>query len=271
MPPIPILLYHSLTAEATPRYRPYAVDPGRFREQMEALADAGCRTLTVGELAGLLADRESRLPPRPVLVTFDDGFEEVHRVALPILDRLGLRATAYLVTAHLGGTSRWLERDGEGDRRLLSWAQVRELAAHGVEIGGHSHRHPELDTLPPEVARDEVRRCRELLEDGLGTPVTTFAYPYGYHSPSVKRLVHEAGYSSACAVRHALSHDRDDPLALARVVVPPDAGPDRIIGWLAGRGLVRAGPGERPQTVGWRLVRRTASRLGARRVPNQGC
>ena len=136
--PFPILLYHSLSVEASRVYRPYAVDPGRFREQMELVAGGGYRTLTVRELVTILADPSGRLPERSVLVTFDDGFDDVHREALPVLDRLGLRATAFLVTGSVGGTSGWLAGDGEGDRRLLSWTQIRELAGAWIEIGSHS-------------------------------------------------------------------------------------------------------------------------------------
>jgi peptidoglycan/xylan/chitin deacetylase (PgdA/CDA1 family) len=260
-PLIPILLYHSISEDATRRYRPYAIDPGRFREQMEAIAEGGFRTLTVTELASMLADPTAQLPERCLLITFDDGFEEVHRIALPILAGLGLRATAFLVSGYIGGTSRWLESDGEGGRRLVAWPQVRELARAGFEIGSHSHTHPQLDTLTIRKAEAELRRSRQVLEEGLGSPVTSFAYPHGYHSPRIRELVRANGYSAGCAVKHALSHAADDPWALGRVVVSADTPADRFAAWIDGRGLPAAWSGERSRTIAWRIVRRTRARL----------
>jgi peptidoglycan/xylan/chitin deacetylase (PgdA/CDA1 family) len=266
--PIPILLYHSISAEATAGYRPFAVDPGRFRAHMELVAHAGYRTLTVRELGAILADPSGRVPERTAVITFDDGFDDVHREALPVLEQLGLTATAFLVTGFLGGTSRWLAATGEGDRRLLSWTQVRELAAAGIEIGSHSHSHPELDTLPADLAGEELRRSRALLEDGLGAAVTSFAYPYGYHTSELKGLLRQNGYEAGCAVKHALSHERDDRWALGRAVVSADTSDEQLTAWLDGRGLPVAWTGERPQTIGWRAVRRARSGFARFRRPH---
>lgn len=268
-PAFPILLYHSLSVEAHPGYRPYAVDPGRFREQMEIVAAGGFRTLTVRELAAIMADPSGRIPERSVVITFDDGFEDVHREALPVLDGLGLRATAFLVTGSLGGTSTWLTRGAEGDRRLLSWTQTRELAGAQIEIGSHGHTHLPLDVLPEALAEDEVRRSRAILEDGIGAAVTSFAYPHGYHTAGVKAMVQRQGYTAGCAVKHALSHERDDRWALGRAFVYADTSHEQFAEWLEGRGLPRAWEGESPRTVGWRVVRRATARIRqSRRRPD---
>jgi len=260
-PLIPILIYHSISEKASRRYQRYVIDPARFREQMEAIAAGGFRTLTVAELVSMLADPTAPLPEHCLLITFDDGFEEVHRIALPILAGLGLRATAFLVTGNIGGTSHWLESDGEGGRQLMAWPQICELGRAGFEIGSHSHSHPQLDTLTIRGAEEELRRSREVLEDGLGLRVTSFAYPYGYHSPRIKDLVRASGYSAGCAVKHALSHAADDPWALGRVMVLADTPPDRFDAWIHGRELPAAWSGERSRTIAWRVVRRTRARL----------
>jgi len=258
---VPVLVYHSLTADATDRYRGFAIDPGRFREQMDAIAEAGYRTSTVGEL---LATRDSAEPGpggRTVVLTFDDGFREVHGVVMPILAEKRLRATAYLVSAYIGGTSRWLAADGEADRPLMSWTEVRELAAAGVEIGAHGHRHLPLDLLPFEAADDEIVRSRRVLEDGLGQAVTSFAYPYGYHTGRIKRAILAAGYTNACGVKQAMSHPADDRLALARIIVYADTDPETFRGWLDGEGLPLGWQDERLATRAWRIVRRVRGRL----------
>jgi peptidoglycan/xylan/chitin deacetylase (PgdA/CDA1 family) len=259
--PIPILLYHSITADASDGYRPFAVPPERFREHMERIASAGVATLTVTELVDLLDDPAASLPDRCAILTFDDGFDEIHRVALPILEDLKLRATVFVVTGYVGGTSRWLDPDGEGDRQLMAWSQVRELAAHGIEIGSHSHGHRQLDTLPRAAASDELTRSRLLIEDQLGRPAHALAYPHGYHSAGIKRLARESGYRVAVGVKHAISHPADDRWALGRVVVGPDANDALLDAWLAGTQLPRSWTRERARTRVWRLYRQARSIL----------
>lgn len=259
---VPILVYHSVTTEATDRYRGFALDPGLFREQMAAVVDAGLRTITVDEMASAISDRDPVAVERAVALTFDDGFREVHGVILPVLRQLDLRATAYLVSAYVGGTSRWLVADDEGDRPLMSWTEVRELAGEGVEIGAHGHRHVALDLLRLSDATDEVVRSRRILEDGLGRAVTSFAYPYGYHTAGIKAAVREAGYTNACGVKQAISHLDDDPLGLARIIVYSDTRPETLRDWLAGDGLPLGWRKERLATRAWRAVRKARARLG---------
>jgi peptidoglycan/xylan/chitin deacetylase (PgdA/CDA1 family) len=258
---VPILVYHSITTGATDRYRGFAIDPGLFREQMEAVVDAGLRTMTVDEMASAIADRDTAAVDRTVVLTFDDGFREVHSLVLPVLQQLDLRATAYLVSAYIGGTSRWLAADGEADRPLMSWTEIRELASAGVEIGAHGHRHVPLDLLRLSDATDEVVRSRRVLEDGLGRPVTSFAYPYGYHTGGIKAAVEKAGYTNACGVKQAISHLGDDRFGLARIIVYSDTGPEALRDWLAGDGLPLGWRNERIVTQAWRMVRRVRARL----------
>jgi peptidoglycan/xylan/chitin deacetylase (PgdA/CDA1 family) len=247
------LLYHSLTSQASGAYRRFAVDPGVFRAQMDLLAEAGVRTATIGELLALGPD----VPPATVAITFDDGFAELIDVALPTLRDRGLRATAYLVSGYIGGTSQWLERDGEGDRPLISWADARSLEAEGLEVGGHGHRHLSLDLLGSHDAFADIDASRRILEDGLGRRVDTFAYPYGYHTNTTKALVRQAGYISACGVKHAFSHVADDRFAIARIIVGAETSLDHFAAWIRATGeLPDTWPGERLRTRVWRMARR---------------
>jgi peptidoglycan/xylan/chitin deacetylase (PgdA/CDA1 family) len=255
---MPILLYHSLTAEAGRAYRPYTVAPDVFRAQMESIAEAGLASTTISDLLG-----RGLKDGRAIAITFDDGFREIVDVALPILTACGLTASVYIVTGHIGGTSRWLDRDGEGNRPLLSWAEIRSLAAAGIEIGAHGHRHLPLDLLSETEAAAEISRSRLALEDGLGRPVTSFAYPYGFHTRAVKRLVAGEGFRGACGVRHAFSHAEDDPYALARIMVYPRTPMNTFRSWIQGRGqLPTSWREERMRTRVWRVARRLRSKVG---------
>lgn len=255
---VPILLYHSISAQASPRFRPWTVPPDRFAAHMETLAADGYEPITVDRLRRLQdpLPAHGRLPDRPVVITFDDGFEDFHHHALPVLDRHGFASTLYLPTAYIGGRAAWLAREQEAGRRMLGWTQVSEIAAAGVRVGAHSHTHPRLDELRPHDSLEEIVRSKEVLEDRLQLPVTSFAYPHGYHDKRVRGQVIGAGFGSAVAVKQAMSSTADDPFALARIVVPRDASAEDVRRLLHG-GCLRQAPFRTPlRTRGWRLARR---------------
>ncbi len=265
--PVPILLYHSVAQNATSHYRKWAIHPGIFATHLAYLSEHGYTPITVPHLAQAMFDQNTRLPERPVVLTFDDGLADFYTGALPMLKSYDFVATLYITTQFVGDTSRWLYAEGEGERPMLTWSQIADIAASGIECGAHSHSHPQLDTLSLAEAGDEITRSKAILEQHLGRTVTTFAYPHGYYGPGVRRLVQQAGYTSACAVKHAMSALTDDRFALARIVVSPeDAGIESFAGLLAGRGLRLAPSREQVRTKGWRLVRRSA-RLLSKRSP----
>ena len=118
--------------------------------------------------------------------------------------------------------------------------------------------------LSPAAAGEEIISSKMTLEQHLSRPVSTFAYPYGFYRPTVRKLVQLGGYSSACAVKHAMSAITDDRFALARIMVTPDTGVDRFDSLIAGRGLRVAPVRERMRTKAWRLVRRSRRLLNRR-------
>ncbi len=256
---IPILLYHSISEAATPDYQRWAISPATFAEQMAYVHKAGYVPITVTQFVALMGNQEAALPTRPIVLTFDDGMEDFYTGALPILAGHDFAATLYITTGYIGATSRWLRPLGEGGRPMLGWSQVAEIQARGVECGGHSHTHPQLDTLPHAAARNEITICKSLLEQHLGQEVVSFAYPHGYYSTAVRRMAREAGYSSACAVKHAMSTTVDDRFALARIILTPDVDMEVFAGLLEGKGLVIAPGRERMRTTAWRLARRAVA------------
>jgi peptidoglycan/xylan/chitin deacetylase (PgdA/CDA1 family) len=245
---VPILAYHSIGDRPRDGTMRWTVAPGDFDEQMALIGELGRSTLTVEQYAAALRGEVS-LPPDPVLITFDDGFDDLATTALAVLERYRIVATAFVVSGWIGA------RAADGGP-VLDWEQVRELRAHGFQIGSHGHSHRALDCLPHTEVEREVRSSKRLLEDGLGEEVASFAYPYGYNSPLVRRTVQAAGYSSACAVKNALSHQRDDAFALARVLVTRDTGAVGIARLMHGQDAPLAWPGERLRTRGWRAYRR---------------
>ncbi|MFS8203853.1 polysaccharide deacetylase family protein [Streptomyces sp. CWNU-52B] len=250
-PRVPILMYHAVATEPNDATRTLSVTPEAFSEQMAVLSDSGFTPLDTADLAA--SWRASvPLPERPVLITFDDGYEGVHRHALPVLAELGFPATLFVSTGWLRG-----EYDtGGGPDTMLDWDQVRALAAAGVEIGGHSHTHPQLDQLDDHTLRFELRRCREIITAELGLRPASFAYPYGYSSRRVRRSVREAGFAQSLAVGNALARRPQGPYALRRVTVRRSTGIEEFARVVEGRAITRTFAGDRALTKGYAMVRR---------------
>ncbi|HEY4276757.1 MAG TPA: polysaccharide deacetylase family protein [Conexibacter sp.] len=244
----PILLYHRIRAAGEPVDR-FDVTLDAFREQMRLVASCGRKAQTVSELIG----RRHSLAGDVVAVTFDDGTADFYHHAWPVLRAHGLPVTLYVTSALVDGRHEGAE--------MLSWQQLEELAAEGVEIGAHGHRHLPLDMLSIERAALELVNSRLALQDRLRRPVTSFAFPHGYHTAAVKQLLPRVGYRSACAVKNRLSHPHDDRYALSRMTVGTATSPERFEALLHGRGAAVAWDGERLRTRMWRAYRHTRARM----------
>lgn len=262
---LPVLLYHSISEAASSEVARFAITPKVFEDHMRHLAEEGYSSMTVTELLPVLEGRSDVLPERPVLVTFDDGFRDFLTNALAVMQRHGVVSTLYATTGFMGdGEAAGTNRSGD---EMLSWRELAEVARQGVEVGGHTHSHPMLDTLPHAAARDEIVRCKELIEQHTETAVASFAYPHGYSSTWVRRAVAEAGYTSACAVKNAMSHPADDRFAIARLMLEARHTRDDFLRMLSGEGVPVAGSRDRWKTRGWRVARRglaSGHRLRAR-------
>lgn len=252
---IPILLYHSIATDITAGFRPWTLAPAVFDAHMGYLHENAYSPLTITQLVQTMRTGKP-LPTKPVLISFDDGLADFYEVALPSLKRYSIPATLYVVSGYIGSTSRWLASEGESLRRMLTWQQIREAERAGMEIGAHTHTHPQLDILTDDEAWTEIARSKWRLEEELGHRVESFAYPHGYYSPSVRKLVQQAGFSSACAVKHAFSANDDDHFSLARIMITNEVCVDRLDRLLNGRKLRIAPRQEEVRTRVWRMARR---------------
>ncbi|MCW7943007.1 polysaccharide deacetylase [Streptomyces hygroscopicus] len=248
---VPILMYHSVATAPNEATRALSVAPEAFTEQMALLGDLGFTPVTTADLARSWRE-DGPLPERPVLITFDDGYEGVHRHALPVLAKHGFASTLFVSTGWIRGA----HDTGGGLDTMLHWDQVRDLAGAGAEIGGHSHTHPQLDQLDDDALRFELRRCTEIVADELGTRPVSFAYPYGYSSRRVRRTVREAGYRQSLAVGNALARRRQGPYALQRVTVRRSTGVEEFERLVQGRAIARNFARDRVLTQGYAVVRR---------------
>lgn len=254
----PILMYHSIADLAAPRFRQFTVPPALFADHMTYLYQHDYTPLTVTQAC---AQRAASLPGKPVVITFDDGFADFYTNALPILSRYHFPATLYVTSGFVGSTSRWLRHLGEADRPMLTWEQLAEINTCGIECGSHSQHHPQLDSIPVELARQEIVGSKHHLEDRLSQPVLSFAYPFGYHSAAVRQLVRAAGYTSACAVAYKISSAASDPFALERLKISADTDINMLAALLSRSGAQVALAYLRARSVIWQLVRHATAML----------
>lgn len=219
LPPIPVLCYHRIVEKPLEgRLAGLGVPVYRFARQLEALHQGGFSTLTFRDVVAYLEGRAA-FPSRPLILTFDDGYEDNYSLAFPLLQRYGMRAVIFAVTDF---SRRWNFWDPDAaPAPLLTPAQLREMADGGIEFGAHTVTHPHLPRVPLAQARQELEESRKILEDLVGQPVVSFAYPYGELSREVASLVAETGYRFAVTNDRGVLRWADNPWALGRVQVFP--------------------------------------------------
>ena len=200
---IPVLNYHSIGVEPG---NTYVLHPDTFARQMDYLAAHHYTPLTLAEFASVLENKRPS-PAHPVLLTFDDGYANNAEVALPILQRHGFPATLYLSTSLVGTPG------------YLTWQQVKELSAAGWDIASHTMTHPHLPKLSKKEQREEILAARARIEQELGKPADTFAYPYGEYNRVTLKLLRKAHFQYAFTTHPGWASSDQPPLELHRIVV----------------------------------------------------
>jgi peptidoglycan/xylan/chitin deacetylase (PgdA/CDA1 family) len=216
---LPILTYHRLLKEepnsaADPKR--ISVSQAQFRSHMRWLAKLGYRCVS---LAGYPQQVRNDLPPQGkcFAITFDDGYEEVLTLAMPVLKEFGFTATVFAVSNQLAGQNAW----DDGHAKLLSVVQYQQMENAGITIGAHTANHVHLPAVDLETARREIRESKTGLEHALKTSIKLFAYPYGEFSPEIEMAVREAGFEAAFATDRAPRDHAENLYTLRRVVIFP--------------------------------------------------
>lgn len=214
---IPILMYHHVCAPppADTPSRYLFVTPERFRRQMKALKFLGYRGCSLADLAPYLSGEKHG---KVVGITFDDGYRNVHRNALPVLADCGFSATTYFVSRQIGGSNVW-DRDYMPYEPCMDLGELREWCASGQEAGGHTLDHLRLTDLSADEASRQIAGCKAELEDMTGCRVDAFSYPFGSHDGGIADIVAEAGYTTATRTQRRRATGRDERMLLPRLTV----------------------------------------------------
>jgi len=221
---IPALLYHRLISkerfdrgEIRSTERSYVAFDTHFAAQMQALQAAGYTTLHLDDYLAMRRGEQGR-PPRPILVTFDDGFRSVYLHAFPALRRLGMKATLFMTPDR---SSENFAKNAPLDGPL-SDDELREMSAAGIAIESHGMTHRYLTDLDAGTVRWELAESRRALEATVGRPVRFLAIPSGAYDGTVRRLARETGYAAVFSMGKGTMNLDSDLFALKRLVVGRD-------------------------------------------------
>jgi len=198
---VPILLYHHI--DTSPNNSRYYVSPEKFDEEMKLLHDWGYTTITLDMLTRAI-NEGADLPPRPMLITFDDGHLNAYTAAFPIMQKYGFTGILYIVGTYMGA-------DG-----FMNVDQIKEMVAAGWEVGSHSMRHLDLTRLDKTEQIYEISHSRKFLEEQLGIPIQSFAYPFGLSNVDLADLTYALGYTTAMSLGYSNDQGSGNLLALQR-------------------------------------------------------
>ncbi|NUO79484.1 polysaccharide deacetylase family protein [candidate division KSB1 bacterium] len=172
------------------------VTPRQFERQVAWLAEDGYRTLSLSACL----QSEFQLPPKAVVLTFDDGFRALMKHVLPVLERYGFVATVFPVAGYVGEQNRWDYNLFWRRMWHLDWNELRELLAAGWEVGSHSMRHAYLPSLSRAELLHDLRQSKERLEQNLQIPIHHLSLPFGRGNLRVLECALDAGYASVATL-----------------------------------------------------------------------
>ncbi|MFC4158576.1 polysaccharide deacetylase family protein [Chitinimonas lacunae] len=211
---VPVLCYH--------RFGPSVSDgmtirTATFERQLRYLADNGYSVIPLRQLLDHLAGRGPALPPRPVVITIDDGHRSVYEAARPLLRRYKVPVTLFIYPSAISNAS-----------YAMSWEQLHELVAGGaIDIQSHTYWHPnfkiEKRRLSPEAYRtlveQQLGRARSRLQTRFGTTIDVLAWPFGIYDAELEQQAAAAGYRAAFSIDGRPVSRSERPMALPRYLM----------------------------------------------------
>ncbi|MHB8618242.1 MAG: polysaccharide deacetylase family protein [Chloroflexota bacterium] len=203
-----ILMYHHVAvppADLPPSSATYFVPAARLDRQVFYLLTHGYAIVSLKRIVSALTGGPA-LPPKPVAITFDDGWQDFWQNGLAVVHKYSIPVTLFVIAN--GDTNSYMN---PAER----WA----LAHSGVDVEAHTLTHPFLTHLLPAVADNEIVGSRANLQKELSLPVPLFAYPYGDIDPAVMAMVKAAGYQAAFAATAWPEEDTANLYQLPRVLV----------------------------------------------------
>ena len=208
---VPILMYHHIAdppPDADPIRQDLSVSPQAFEAQLRYLVRTGYRPITLRDLVYHLT-LGAPLPEKPIVLTFDDGYEDNYTNAYPLLKKYGFVGTFFIVTEPVDS-----ERAG-----YMSWAQIEIMSTNGMEIGAHSYTHPDLRDKPMDYIIWQAVAPKEAIEARIQQPVRFFSYPSGRYDEQVVNVLRSANFWGAVTIETGTYQSSQRPFELRRIRV----------------------------------------------------
>ncbi|WP_242918182.1 polysaccharide deacetylase family protein [Pontibacter liquoris] len=204
---VPILCYHQIRdwrSSDSKQAKDYIVPVARFEEQIKMLADSGYQTILPDQLLDYLNNGRP-LPPKPVMLTFDDTVLDQYTTALPVLEKYGYKGVFFVMTVSLGRP------------RYMTRAQVKELSDKGHEIGSHTWDHHNVKKYEGTDWLTQIEKPTRQLEEITGKPIKYFAYPFGLWNEQAIPELKQRGMTAAFQL--ATHRDEQEPLYTIRRII----------------------------------------------------
>ena len=218
---VPILMYHHIEQPEpgadSLRYD-LSVSPQDFEAQLRYLRQEGYESITLNDLALYLTVGKP-LPPRPIIITFDDGYTDAYTNAFPLLKRYGFVGTFFLISEPIDAN----------DPNFVSWAEVEEMHAAGMKFEPHSFNHPDMRNRGFDFVVFQILAPKEAIEARTGETCRFFAYPLGRYDQFVIDVLRSANFWGAVLTEQGATHTAADLFTLRRVRVHGGDGLDAFI------------------------------------------
>ncbi|GHV16778.1 hypothetical protein FACS189425_01690 [Clostridia bacterium] len=213
---VPIILYHNIKEQLDPEDDVLLnITPENFEMHMETLKNKGYNPISFYEYYDLVV-KKVPLPDNPIIISFDDGYENNYTYAFPTLEKLDMKATIFVVTDRMGAPA------GNGViYPHFTWEQAREMQNSGIiDIESHSDTHGNMFAMPKGDMQREFRRSKYLIEKNLNKECYVFAFPYGGNTIEARALGTQADYKILCLVGDVGANSAGENLAaLKRITI----------------------------------------------------
>jgi peptidoglycan/xylan/chitin deacetylase (PgdA/CDA1 family) len=211
---VPILMYHRIASVPGERN---ALPVEKFTEQLNYLQSHEYNTITLTDFYNHHV-HGTHLPPRPIILTFDDGYEDNYLTALPLLLERKMKATVFPIVNWIGKENKW-ENFHHQLTRTMNWEQLQKWHTAGMEIGSHTLEHPFLTKCDEARLEQELMKSKQVLEAKLGINIDFLCFPYGFFDDNTKTIARKAGYKGALAIFAQAPLWNPDLFALARIPI----------------------------------------------------